>query len=192
MGMQKFVSIIILTVIFIFSVKGQIDSSGIYKTADDFVAGKLTFGGNRKMDKHRLLLNNFFNRPVITIRHNDTAYNISRSDIYGYRLQNGAEYRIVSRQDLRILNANEYIIIYRRDITHPPSGKTNVTNYYFSVGPYSSVQSLTIKNLKKAFSSNQPFLEEIDGLFKYNTELATYDKQHNMYIINWIFKKSME
>lgn len=190
--MQKFVSIIILTAIFSFSAKGQIDSSGIYKTADDFVAGKLTFGGNRKMDKHRLLLNNFFNRPVITIRHNDTAFNISRNDIYGYRLQNGTEYRIASRQDLQILNAKEYIIIYRRDITHPPSGKTNVTNYYFSVGPYSSVQSLTIKKLKKAFSSNQLFLEEIDGLFKYNTELATYDKQHNMYMINWIFKKSME
>jgi hypothetical protein len=190
--MQRIVSIIILIAIFSFPVNGQIDSSGIYKTADDFVAGKLTFGGNHKMDKHRLLLNNFFNRPVITIRHNDTAYKISRSDIYGYRLQNGAEYRIASRHDLRILNAAEYIIIYRRDVTHPPSGKTNVTNYYFSVGPYSSVQSLTIKNIKNAFSSNQLFVDEINGLFKYNTELATYDKQHNMYLINWILKKSME
>jgi hypothetical protein len=190
--MQKIISIVIVTAIFSFSVKGQIDSSGIYKTTDDFVARKLAFGGNHKMDKHRLSLNNFFNRPYITIRHNDTAFNISRNDIYGYRLQNRAEYRIVNRHDLRILNATEYIIIYRRDVTHPPSGKTNVTNYYFSIGPYSSVQSLTIKNLKKAFSSNQQFIEEIDGLFKYNTELATYDKQHNMYAINWIYKKSVE
>lgn len=190
--MQRVVSIIIFISIFNFPVKGQIDSTGIYKNADDFVAKKLTFGGNRKMDRHRLLLNNFFNRPFITIRHNDTAYNISRNEIYGYRLQNGAEYRIVNRHDLRILNATEYIIIYRRDVTHPPSGKTNVTNYYFSIGPYSSVQKLTIKNLKKATSSSQLFLEEIDGLFKYNTELATYDKQHNMYVINWIYRKSME
>ena len=192
MCMQRLVSIIIFIAIFNFPVKGQIDSTGIYKNADDFVAKKLTFGGNRKMDRHRLLLNNFFNRPFITIRHNDTAYNISRNEIYGYRLQNGAEYRIVNRHDLRILNATEYIIIYRRDVTHPPSGKTNVTNYYFSIGPYSSVQKLTIKNLKKATSSSQLFLEEIDGLFKYNTELATYDKQHNMYVINWIYRKSME
>ncbi|RTL60063.1 MAG: hypothetical protein EKK37_04260 [Sphingobacteriales bacterium] len=190
--MQKIISIVILTTIFSFPVKGQIDSSGIYENADDFVARKLTYGGHRKMGKHKLLLNNFFNRPFITVIHNDTVHNILRNDIFGYRLQNGAEYRIVHRHDLRILNAAEYIIIYRRDVTHPPSGKTNVTNYYFSIGPYSSVQKLTIKNLKKGISSSQLFLEEIDGLFKYNTELAAYDKQHKMYVINWIYKKSVE
>lgn len=60
MCMQRVVSIIIFIAIFNFPVKGQIDSTGIYKNADDFVAKKLTFGGNRKMDRHRLLLNNFF------------------------------------------------------------------------------------------------------------------------------------
>ena len=190
--MKKLIGLIILGNIFSPVVMAQNDSSGIYKTADDFAAKKLSFAINCQTEKHKIYLNDFFNKPFINVKHYDSTYKIFRKDIYGYRFCNGEKYRIVNRYDLQVLNPDESIIIYRRNITHPPTGKTNVTNYYFSIGAYSSVQSLTFKNLKKAFSDNQKFYQQVDSMFKYNTELAAYDDQHKMFVINWIYKNSIE
>ena len=178
--------------IFSLTVMAQNDSSGIYKTADDFAAKKLSFAINCQTEKHKIYLNDFFNKPFIDVKHYDTTYKIFRKDIYGYRFCNGRTYRIVNRYDLQVLNATESIIIYRKNITHPPTGKTNVTNYYFSIGAYSSVKALTFKNLKKVFPDNQKFYKQLESMFKHNTELVTYDNQHKMFMINWIYKQSLE
>jgi len=190
--MKKLLVLILLLPVFSFVVKAQQDSSGIYKTADDFATNKLSFAINCKTEKHKIYLNDFFNKPYITVKHNDSTYKIFRKDIYGYHFCNGETYRIIDRYDIRVLNPDEYIIIYRRNITHPPTGKTNVTNYYFSKGLYSTVQQLTFKNLKKVFSENHKFYQQLDSMFKYNTELAAYDIQHKMYVINWVYKLSLE
>lgn len=190
--MKKLFVLIILVPVLSSVVKAQHDSSGIYKTADDFAANKLSFTINCKTEKHKIYLNDFFNKPYITVKHNGSTYKIFRKDIYGYHFCNGETYRIANRYDIQVLNPDEYIIIYRRNITHPPTGKTNVTNYYFSKGPYSTVQQLTFKNLKKAFSENQKFYQQLDSMFKYNTELAAYDNQQKMYVINRVYKQSLE
>ncbi|GAB2821067.1 hypothetical protein [Ferruginibacter profundus] len=190
--MKKLIVLIILLPVFSSVVKAQRDSSGIYKTADDFAANKLSFAINCQTEKHKIYLNDFFNKAYITVKHKDSTYKVFRKDIYGYHFCNGETFRIANRYDIQVLNQDEYIIIYRRNITHPPTGKTNVTNYYFSKGPYSTVQQLTFKNLKKTFSENQKFYRQLDSMFKYNTELAAYDTQHKMYVINRIYKQSQE
>ena len=190
--MKKLILLIILVNIYSSVVKAQNDSSGIYKTADDFAAKKLSFAINCQIEKHKIYLNGFFTKPFIIVKHYDSSYKIFRKDIYGYRFCTGETYRIAKSYDLEILNPEEYIIIYRRNIINPPVGKTNVTNYYFSIGAYSSVQSLTFKNLKKAFPGNQKFYKQLESMFKYNTELATYDNQYKMFMINWIYKESLE
>ena len=190
--MKKLIVLIILVPIYFFDANAQNDSSGIYKTADDFATKKLSFAINCKTEKHKIYLNDFFNKPYITLKHNDSTYKIFRKDIYGYRFCNGETFRILDRYDIQVLNPDEYIIIYRRNITHPPTGKTNVTNYYFSKGPFSTVQQLTFKNLKRTFSENQKFYQQLGNMFKYNTELATYDNEHKMYVINRVYKLSLE
>ena len=190
--MKKLIVLIILITVFSPVAKAQNDSGGIYKTAGDFAAKKLSFAINCQTGKHKIYLNDFFNKSYITVKHIDSTYKIFRKDIYGYHFCNGETYRIVNRQDLQVLNPDEYIIIYRRNISRPPSGKTNVTNYYFSKGPDSDVQQLTFKNLKKGFPENQRFYLQVESMFKYNTELKAYDNQHKMYMINWIYKKSLE
>lgn len=190
--MKRSIVLLMLINIFSFDAMAQKDSSGIYKNADDFVAKRLSFGINCKKERHKIYLNDFFNKPYMTVKHNDSSYKVYRKDIYGYQFCNGETYRIVNRNDLQVLNPNEYIIIYRRSITHPPTGKTNVTNYYFSKGPYSDVQQLTFKNIRKAFAENKIFSRQVDSIFKYNTELATYDNQRKTFMINWIYKQSLK
>ena len=191
--MKKPIVLMMLVNIYSSVVIAQNDSSGIYKTADDFAVRKLSFAINCQTEKHKIYLNDFFNKPYITVKHDDSTYKIYRKDIYGYHFCNGETYRIVNRHDLRVLNPDEYIIIYKNSWNRPSAGaKTNVTNYYFSKGAHSPVQSLTFKNLKKAFSDNQKFYQEVGSMFKYNTELATYDNQHKIFVINWIYKQSLE
>lgn len=169
----------------------QNDSSGIYLTAVDFQQQKLAYTINCKTEKHKIRLNDFFNKPYLIVKHNDTAVKLYKKDIFGYRFCSGEVYRTKGKQEYQVLNYKEQgIIIYRRNVTKPPSGKTNVTNFYFSKDAFSPVQKLTKKNLKEAFPGNQRFHEQIDAGFKYNTELASFDKFHSMYSINWIYKST--
>ncbi len=191
--MKKIIALIILVTLHSLCANAQTDSSGIYTTADDFVAHKLSFAINCQTEKHKIYLNDFFNRPFITVKHFDTTYKIYRKDIYGYRFCNGEVYRIIKKSDLRILNAGEHILIYRHFAFHQSNdGKTNVTHFSFSNGAYAPVETLTFKNLEKAFPGNPKFYEQLHKLYKYNSELGVYNEEHKMYAINWIYKQSLE
>ncbi len=61
-----------------------------------------------------------------------------------------------------MLNREESIVIYYNFVPRHSVGRTNVTNYYFSIGIDGTVQNLTIKNLKEAFTDNTKFQELID------------------------------
>ena len=73
------------------------------------------------------------------------------------------------------MNNNEDILIYRHQVAKQTSGRTNVTNYYFSIGKKEKNLKLTFKNLKEIFVTIQ-FLSFLESEFKYNTDLAGYDE----------------
>ena len=169
----------------------QNDSSGIYKTAEDFQQQKLSYAINCKTEKHKIKLNDFFNKPYLFVKHNDSTIKLYKKDIFGYRFCTGEIYRANGKKEYQVLNYEEsMIIIYRKNVTKPPRGKTNVTNYYFSKDAFSPIQKLTIKNLKETFPDKRRFHEQLGERFKYNTELASFDKIHNMYSINWIYQNT--
>ena len=100
-------------------------------------------------------------------------------------------YRFLKKKELLLLNQEEEILIYEQPLPKPlTGGTTNVTNYYFSVGKEGEVQMLTIKNLKIAFYDNKKFLALVDKNFKYNLDLATFDKNSKTYEINWLLRQT--
>ena len=119
---------------------------GIYKTSDDFIKGILSFDNNCKSTKIRL--NDFFMNPYITVRENNSSLTLLKSDVFGYRNCKNEFFRFKEKQELLLLNNGEQILIYKHIVSKPPTGRTNVTNYYFSLGVNSPIQTLTIKNLK--------------------------------------------
>ncbi|MBI1779949.1 MAG: hypothetical protein HYR66_01050 [Sphingobacteriales bacterium] len=164
---------------------------GIYKTSDDFAKGNLSFNNNCTNKKIKIMLNDFFVQPYITIKQGDSSLKLLKSDIFGYRNCNNEIFRFKGKQELLLLNAGEQILIYKHIISKPPLGRTNVTNYYFSLGVNSPIQKLTIKNLKNAFPANLHFYNLIDKNFKYNTDLAGLDEANKMYKINLFLKESL-
>jgi len=164
---------------------------GIYKTSDDFLNGKLSFDNNCKSSKIRL--NDFFMQPYITVREDDSSLNLLKSDIFGYRNCNNEIFRFNGKRELLLLNTTGQILIYKLQNSNPPAGsRTNVTNYYFSLGVNSPVEKLTIKNLKNVFPANLAFHHLIDENFKYNTDLAGFDEATKTYKITSLLKESLK
>lgn len=168
----------------------QKDSGGVYLTAEDFQRRKLTYAINCSTEKHKIKLNDFFGKPYITVKHFDTSYKLNKNQIFGYKTCDEQIVRFEGKKELVLLNPNEEILIYTHVVSRPAKGQTNVTNYYFSKDALSPTQSLTIKNVKKAFPDNHAFHMKLDEMFKYNTELAAYDDFHKVYKLNWILKQS--
>jgi len=163
---------------------------GIYKTSDDFISGNLSFDNNCSNNNTRIRLNDFFSKKYITVKKGDSSLKFLKNDIFGYRNCNNEIFRFKAKIELFLLNAGEQILIYKHIVSKPPTGRTNVTNYYFSVGISSPLQKLTIKNLKGAFPANLTFHNRIDENFKYNTDLAAFDEANKIYKINLLLKES--
>ena len=163
---------------------------GIFKTGKDFKEGNLSYIMDCNSKKNKILLNDLFNKKYITVKQNDNSYNLFKNSIYGYESCNKDVYRFLNKKELLLLNQDEEILIYKHFVSKPPTGRTNVTNYYFSIGKEGEVKELTIKNLKNAFHSNPEFVALIDKNFKYNMDLAAFDKSNKIYRINELLKQT--
>ena len=165
---------------------------GIYKTCDDFVKGNLSFDNNCNIRNIRIRLNDFFSKKYITVKKGDSSLTLLKNDIFGYINCRNEVFRFKGKIELFLLNAGEQILIYKHIVSKPPTGRTNVTNYYFSLGVNSPVQKLTIRNLKNIFPANSIFKNFIDKNFRYNTDLAEFDKVNKMYKVNLLLSESLK
>ena len=165
---------------------------GIYITSDDFVKGNLSFDNNCNIKNTRIRLNDFFSKKYITVKKGDSSLTLLKNDIFGYINCRNEVFRFKGKIELFLLNAGEQILIYKHIVSKPPTGRTNVTNYYFSLGVYSPVQKLTISNLKNIFPANSIFKNFIDKNFRYNTDLAEFDKVNKMYKVNLLLSESVK
>jgi len=167
--------------------------NGIYITGEELINGRASFIVDCNSRANKIRLNDFFNKPYVTVKRNDSTYKFFKKYIYGFRKCNNQVYRFNNKKELLLLNFGEEILIYHDILPGRTSaGRTNVTNYYFSAGINSPVQTLTMKNLKNAFPQNKEFHSLIDKNFKYNTDLANYDNINNIYEINWLLKQTIK
>ena len=171
----------------------QKDSSGIYKTADDFKNRILSYAINYKTEKHKINSYVLFKDNVIKIKHHGTTYKLTKSDTYGYRNTEGVEYRFIDNKEYKVLNPGEALLIYMYQ--HPShSGKEAgkyVPMHFFSSDAASAPQVLNKSNLKAAFPENHKLHDAIDAQFTSDMELHEFDSFHKMYKLNWIIKNNV-
>ena len=176
------------------SASAQKDSSGIYKTADDFQKRKLTYAINCKTEKHKINPNILFKGSEVKVKHMGTTYSMKKSEVFGYRACDGKEYRFVDNKEYSVLNPGETLIIYVYQ--HPAHSAKNASQYppmyFFSKGVATGLQELTKGNLKTAFPDNHEFHDTLDENFKEDKELINYDNFHKMYKVNWLLKNHVK
>ena len=190
-------SLIITTfsaVVMSFACFAQKDSSGIYKTADDFKNQKLSYAINYKTEKHKINDYVLFNDAALKVKHHDTTYTLQKSETYGYRSSKGEDFRFVDNKEYKILNPGEAILIYVYQ--HPAHSPKEATKYgpmyFFSTDAVAVPQALTKANLKTAIPNNYKFHDALDAQFKDDDELYTYDSFHKMYKLNRLYEISIK
>tara|TARA_R110000868_G_scaffold386470_1_gene654770 strand:+ start:221 stop:781 length:561 start_codon:yes stop_codon:yes gene_type:complete len=171
----------------------QKDSSGVYKTTQDFLQRKLSFAINCKTEKHKINTDLIFKGSEIKVKHEGINYRFKKNEIFGYRTCEGKEFRFVDDKEYSILNPGETLIIY---MYKRPSGggRNNVTyhpKYYFSYNSLASLQDLTKANIKALYPENHKLHNALDAQFKDDSELFAYDDFHKTYKLNWIIKNNL-
>lgn len=193
---MNYLFLVLVTLIATQSASAQKDSSGIYKTTEDFQQRKLTYAINCKTEKHKVNPNVFFKGSEVKVKHDGTTYELKKSEVFGYRACNGQEYRFVDDKEYKILNPGEPLTMYMYQ--HPAHSGKEVSKglykpeYYFSNKSDASLQALTKANIKALYPDNHKYYDALDAAFKDVGELYLYDSFHKMYKLNWVIKNTVD
>lgn len=168
----------------------QKDSSGIYKTAEDFQTRKLSYAINYKTEKHKIKDNILFKDEKIIVKHKGETYTLLKHNTYGYRNTKGVEFRFIDNKAYKVLNPGQSLLIYFYQHTAHTGKDINrglyQPEYYFSKDATSPLQDLTLTNVKTSFPENHKLHDALDAQFKSDKELYSYDSFHKMYKLNWV------
>lgn len=161
-------------------------SSGIYLTADDFKKGKLTYEGWSGDSSHKLELHDVLDKPYIHVKHGNQTQRFNKSDVYGFRDSDGRSYRFIGNKEYEIRDTGPlYIYSMKHSARNPKGAPIGIaTSYFFSVSADGSVIPLTIANLKNTFPENHKLHDNLDMMFKNDSQLTQYDDFHKMFKVN--------
>ena len=196
----KLLSLAIVCFATISSVFGQStetlsNKSGIYLTANDFSTGKLTYEINCLSEKHKISTSDFFGSKTVKVTHRDSTIKLSKSEIWGFRLCDGKEYRVFLDNEYEIMDKGAITVyqITEKSRTSPKSNQSiSKTRYFFSEDANSPLKELTLKNVETSFASNKKFHDLIDLHFKSDAELLIYDDYYKMLRLNHIYTESLK
>jgi hypothetical protein len=161
---------------------------GIFLTADDFSAHKLTYVS----DTTKLRLHQLIEKPFIEVYYNDTVIRKYKDSIYGYCDKFNTSYRFYNSHAYEILNNSDNILLYKRTEYATEKGHPVITTYFFSAKANSPPIILSKKNLCISFAENKIFCELIKTHFEDDSELISYDHTCKMYRINTLYEKSIQ
>ena len=171
------------------ALNAQTECSGVYLTAEDFVAGNrlpATDGRPRSGKAEEQV----FNSKYIFVNQGDYHYKMYARDVYALQSCEGTIVRVYNDNYYNVLNPGEKILLYV--VINPPFSKGEVwtRNYFFSKDAASEIRDLTLENLKSAFSGNPAFLEAVNSQFRSDRDLLAYDAIKKCYKINSAYSAS--
>lgn len=152
----------------------QPGSSGVYLSQADFENNNLTYSTDDSSEKTRILFNEFFDKPFITVIHSGKKTKLFKEDIFAYknkgnivRTWNFTSYNFVEKDN---------IWIYCKIISvSQGKGIQRERRYFYSVTGKSRIMPLTILSLKNSFPDNHRFHVLLDAQFRSDKELSLYD-----------------
>lgn len=184
-----FVCIGCLFTLFASPVIAQKGCSGIYLTAEDFLAGKLcsaSAGRNKSTTTGYDLLS----CRHLFVEQAGVTREMSQKDIYAVKCCDGNVVRIYHGDSYTLLNPGGNIPMYRVRVNSVGKGDVVRMKYYFSKDAASDIADLTTDNLKTAFPDNLKFDDALDAEFRSDRDLSGYDKAHQCYKLDRVYAAS--
>lgn len=165
----------------------QQDSSGVYKTSEDYKNRELSFAIDCNTQKHKIKSDQFHHKDLIRVTHNDSLFKLLKNDVFGYLDCKGQTFRMGESKKYTILNPYEPLQLYKHETRQH---KRTALHYYFSKQFDSPLILLTMKNLIDAFEDNQDFLKVINVKFKRDAQLTRLDKRTKRFVLSDIYSRT--
>ena len=162
-------------------------SSGVYLAAEDYSRGVFTEGGSCQAS-FKVALHDVVNKPYIDVARGSAKKRYAKTEVFGVRLCDGYDYRLVSSHLYRILEAKAlYIYGVERPVSQG-KGFRVVPAYYFSSGARGEVLPLTLDNLHRVYADNHRFIDSLDRVWE--RDLAEYDAFHQQFKVGRLLAES--
>jgi len=165
----------------------QVSEMGLYLTREDYRDHKLSF----ENAANQIRLNGLFETSDIIVWHDGKKQVLSKNEVFGYRLKN-EDYRFFNNSAYRIIDTIDFYIYSRYKLSQQNKGLKPVETYYFSTGTNTTVEMLTISNLKTAYTKNTKFRYSIEQQFRSDNELMAYDSDTKEYKLKYLFNESVK
>ena len=161
--------------------------SGIYLNSADYQQSKLTLSINCQQEKSRVRMNDFLDRPYLTVIHQGKKYTFSKDSIFGLRNCEGHDFRLFHRRLFEIEELKS-IIIYRQIVIESGGGAKGikqVARFYFSTRVNSVIMPLTRTALEQTFPHNEKLHDLLDAWLQGNHDaISSYDSYYHTFKIN--------
>ncbi len=175
------------TYFFTTAIKAQPECSGVYLTANDFIAGKLcnvcaTRSASKGSYYNLLAINHFF-----IIQPGYAWRKIDKEDVFAIQGCEGELVRIYQGNNYYLVNPGEEIPIYKAFINPTSKGNVIRVRYCFSRSLVSEIRDLSLDNLKAEFSGNFKFLDALGDYLKDESDLYAYNYREKSFELNRLY-----
>lgn len=162
--------------------------SGIYVSAEEYLAGKLEQVVDTRTGSHVIDRHTFLNKGYIDVEHDGKRVRYNKSSIFGFRDVQGHDVRVVGRGEYTIVDAGP-IFIYTSERVVPEAKRVKTeTEYFFSRAAASPVLPLSLANLKRTIPDDHQFHHLLDLNFANGESLTAYDSAAKAFKINTLFR----
>jgi hypothetical protein len=161
---------------------------GLYLTAEDFLNHKLSYESDGS-DGNKIQLHEVFGSYKVVVIQNGKRQVLSKSSIFGYR-SNGQDYRYFNNSAFRIIDTQGFYIYGYCKLVPAGKGLKQAELFYFSPKANDGIKPLTMDNLQSVFSKDTRFLYAIQGFFRTDNELTSYDTSLKEYKLKYLYAET--
>ncbi len=162
---------------------------GLYLTAEDFLNHKLSYESDGS-NGNKIQLRDVFGSNNIMVIQTGKRQAFSKSAIFGYR-NNGQDYRYFNNSAYRIIDTQGFYIYGNCKLVPAGKGPKQAEFFYFSSKPGSEIKPLTMDNLQASFSKDTRFLYAVQGFFRTDNELTSYDVNLKEYKLKYLYAQTL-
>jgi hypothetical protein len=161
---------------------------GLYLTAEDYLNHKLSYESDGS-NGNKVQLHGVFGSYKVVVVHNGKKQFFSKSEIFGYR-SNGQDYRYFNHSAYRIIDTQGFYIYGYCKLVPAGKGLKDAEFFYFSSKADDGIKPLTMDNLQAVFSKDTRFLYAIEGFFRTDNELTSYDPNLKEYKLKYLYAQT--
>ena len=165
--------------------------SGVYLTAADFTARRLTHEIDCRVATHKIDRHTFLKRSYVDVTHGDERMRHAKRDIFGYRGCDGADVRFADGREYRVLSTAPLLLYERRSLKRRGRSAYTAVEYRFSTWADAPLRPVTRAEIKRAFPDNHELYRLLDEEVRSDQELMVFDALRREYRVSQLLARSI-